>query len=154
MCAVCAPAAEEILLFGFNNATGGGIGPNGLTADAKGNLYGTTSDGLAFEVSPPKAAGGPWTETVLYQFTGGSDGGHPTSGLLIDSAGNLYGTAQVGGQSATYECYLAACGVVFELSPPTQPGGGWTETTLYAFPGSPDGNIPWAGLIFDDAGNL
>jgi hypothetical protein len=72
----------------------------------------------------------------------------------LDNAGNLYGTAQVGGQSATYECYLAGCGVVFELSPPTQPGGAWTETTMYAFLGSPDGNVPWAGLIFDNAGNL
>jgi hypothetical protein len=80
--AVCAPAAEEILLFSFDNATSGGIGPNGLTPDAKGNLYGTTLDGLAFELSPPKPAGGPWTETVLYQFTDGSDGGHPTSGLV------------------------------------------------------------------------
>src|SRR5580658_1100636 len=161
ICAASAPAAQETLLFSFNGGNGGGIGPNGLTPDSKGNLYGTTSEappgstnGLAFELSPPQIAGGPWTESVLYQFTGGSDGGHPTSGLVFDNAGNLYGTAQVGGQSATYECYLAGCGVVFELSPSAQPGGAWTETALYAFLGSPDGNIPWAGLIFDNAGNL
>ena len=153
-CAVCASAAEEMLLFSFNSGNGGGIGPNGLTPDAKGNLYGTTSDGVAFEVSPPEVAGDPWTETVLYRFTGGADGGHPSSSLIFDNAGNLYGTAQVGGQSATYECSLAGCGVVFQLSPPAQPGGAWTETTLYAFLGSPDGNTPWAGLIFDKSGNL
>jgi uncharacterized repeat protein (TIGR03803 family) len=161
LCAGSAPAAGLTALFNFNGGNGGGIGPNGLTADAQGNLYGTASEappgstnGLAFELSPPQVAGGPRTETVLYRFTGGSDGGHPTSGLVLDDAGNLYGTAQVGGQSATYECHLAGCGVVFELSPPTQPGGSWTETTLYAFLGSPDGNVPWASLIFDKAGNL
>jgi uncharacterized repeat protein (TIGR03803 family) len=153
-CAVCARAAQETLLYRFNGASGGGIGPNGLTPDSRGDLYGTTLDGLAFELSPPQVAGAPWTETVLYRFTGGHDGGHPTSGLVFDHAGNLYGTAQVGGQYATYECFLAGCGVVFELSPPTQQGGAWTETTLYAFLGSPDGNTPWAGPIFDQAGNL
>jgi hypothetical protein len=85
-----------------------------------------STNGLAFELSPPQVAGGPWTETVLYQFTGGSDGGHPTSGLVFDNSGNLYGTAQVGGQSATNECCLTGCGVVFELSPPEQSGGAWT----------------------------
>jgi uncharacterized repeat protein (TIGR03803 family) len=81
------------------------------------------------------------TETVLYAFTGGSDGGGPYAGLIADRAGNLYGTTIGGGASHN--------GVVFKLSP------SGAETVLYSFTGgSGDGAGPSAGLIADRAGNL
>jgi len=93
-------------------------------------------------------------ETVLYGFTGGADGGVPDSVLLEDSAGNLYGTTEQGGNS---ECTGGAgCGVVFKLSP--QSGGGWSETVLYTFcslSNCADGAYPGTGpLVMDPAGNL
>jgi uncharacterized repeat protein (TIGR03803 family) len=105
--------------------------------DKAGNLYGTTEFGgtynwgAVFELSP---VGTSWTETILYSFTGGADGGHPATGLIIDPAGNLYGTTSE---------YLAP-GNVFELSPS---GGGWTLQVIYAVPTAP-------GLTMDSAGNI
>jgi uncharacterized repeat protein (TIGR03803 family) len=115
--------------------------------DSAGNLYGTTSEGgsgagcysngcgVVFELSP---VGTSWTETVIYNFTTVGDGGiYPLGGLIIDPAGNLYGTN--------------ASGIVFELSPSD---GGWTEQTIYT--GIMDYNsIGMAnGLTMDAAGNL
>jgi uncharacterized repeat protein (TIGR03803 family) len=124
-----------------------GANPAGsLIADTKGNLYGTTSQGgsgsagAVFELSPPATQGGAWTETVLYSFTGGADGGHPYAGLIQDSAGNFYGTTNSGGAS-NY-------GTVFKLSTTG------SETVLHSFSGSPDGAYPYAALIWDSAGNL
>jgi uncharacterized repeat protein (TIGR03803 family) len=88
---------------------------------------------VVFKLSPSG------TETVLYTFTGGIDGGGPFAGLIADSAGNLYGTTVSGG---------VGNGVVFKLSP------SGTETVLYSFTGGSDGGQPFAGLIADSAGNL
>jgi len=94
------------------------------------------------------------TETVLYNFTGGSDGANPQSRLTFDAAGNLYGTTLLGG-IGTIDNNLGN-GVVFELSP--NGGGGWNETVLHAFDGGlnvgPDGANPSGPVIFDSAGNL
>ncbi len=85
------------------------------------------------------------SETVLYNFTGGSDGANPQSSLTFDGAGNLYGTTYSGG--------LFAYGTVFELSP--NGIGGWNETVLYSFTGGADGGSPsYANVIFDSVGNL
>jgi uncharacterized repeat protein (TIGR03803 family) len=84
-------------------------------------------------------------QTVLYNFTGGSDGGWPEGGLTMDGAGNLYGTTYYGGTNDA--------GTVFELSP--NGSGGWTETVLHSFTGGADGGFPYvANVIFDSAGNL
>jgi uncharacterized repeat protein (TIGR03803 family) len=97
-----------------------------------------------FQVRPSPY--GVWTESTLYSFTGGSDGGAPEAVLTLDAQGNLYGTTQVGGGSCS-------CGTVFELSPSGH--GVWTETTLYAFAGGADGSNPrYTNLVFDAAGNL
>jgi uncharacterized repeat protein (TIGR03803 family) len=115
-----------------------------LTFDASGNLYGTASSGGSFGhggVFELKPSGDAWQETILYSFTGGADGGNPFNSLVWDSAGNLYSTANGGGEYAS--------GVVFELTPSS--GGTWTETVLHSF------NInlgPLNGVILDAAGNL
>jgi uncharacterized repeat protein (TIGR03803 family) len=87
-------------------------------------------------------------ETVLYPFSGGSDGIYPTAGLIADSQGNLYGTTAFGGGTSN-------AGTVFELTPTVS--GGWTETVLYHFctlANCSDGNRPFAGLFADSKGNL
>jgi uncharacterized repeat protein (TIGR03803 family) len=139
---------EEKVLYSFAGAPTDLDTPLGaLTFDGSGNLYGTASNeatnslGGIFELKP---SGNSWQETVLYNFTGGSDGGNPyTSNVVLDSAGNLYGTTGGGGEYGA--------GVVFELNPS---GGSWTETVLYSFTGGADGGGPASGVIFDAAGNL
>ena len=145
----------ETVLYSFAGPPYGGFGADGayptagLVVDGSGNLYGTTSSGgvnstgTVFEVTP---AG---VETVLYSFcsqTNCADGAYPMAGLIMDSAGNLYGT------TASAGALLA--GNVFQLTPGTP----WTETTLYSFcsePGCSDGAVPFAGLIMDiTTGNL
>src|ERR1700687_2320181 len=82
------------------------------------------------------------TEKGLYSFRGGADGTNPSTGLVADAAGNLFGTTTDGGSGAC----TGGCGIVYELKP--SPGGGWKETVIYGFQG-PDGAAPAAGLILD-----
>jgi uncharacterized repeat protein (TIGR03803 family) len=152
----------ETILHSFTNIGdpgGDGYQPwAGVIFDAAGNLYGTTvaggasDEGTVFELSPD--AGG-WTETLLYSFTNSNGNGEtPYSGVIFDAAGNLYGTTPNGG---TGRCgsYKYDCGVVYELSPPQQQGGAWTETVIHSFQGAKDGSDPlYANLIFDKKGNL
>jgi hypothetical protein len=113
--------------------------------------------GVVFKLQPPATACVsflcPWTETVLYQFTGQPDGDSPGSEVIFDAAGNLYGTTGSGG---TGDCSNGGdpnygCGTVYELSPS---GSGWTEKVIYSFQGANDGYSPSGGLIFDATGNL
>jgi uncharacterized repeat protein (TIGR03803 family) len=119
--------------------------------DKTGRLYGTTYIGGAFgvggvfKVTPAGGPGSAWTETALYFFDG-SDGGAPNDSLVFDGAGNLYGTTLIGG--------AANEGAVFQLTPPESGGDSWTETVLYSFRASDDGNSPLGNVIFDRAGNL
>lgn len=121
---------------------------NALIFDNSGNLYGTTlfggayGAGTVFELTPN--ADGGWKEKLLYQFTGGNDGANPYARGIFDSAGNLYGTTSSGG--------AYGYGNVFELMPSTN--GRWKERVLHQFTGGSDGANPYAGLIFDAAGNL
>ena len=129
-----------------------GITYAGVIFDTAGNLYGVTQNGgnstncnqgcgTVFELSP--ASGGTWTLTTLYKFQGLDDGKQPYAGLVFDSSGNLYGTAQVGGTGGG--------GTVFKLS---SANGSWNESTLYSFNATNDGLYPNSTLIFDTAGNL
>ncbi len=136
-------------LFDFDGYSG--AHPTGvLVFDAAGNLYGTTGGGIpeygnVFELTP--SASGTWTEAILLEFDGGTNGGSPSGGLIFDPAGNLYGTTTIGGANSE--------GLVFELSPAT--GGSWSETVLYNFYSrsqGDDGYRPQAGLVRDTAGNL
>ena len=138
----------ETVLHGFGNGTDGIRPTASVVFDAAGNLYGTTFEGGAyfcgtvFELTP--TAGGNWTEKVLYSFRNATDGCNPSSGLITDIAGNLYGTT---GYEGTY-----FGGTVFELTPTA--GGGWTETVLHGFGNGTDGIRPTASVVFDAAGNL
>ncbi len=140
-------------LYSFQSGNGGNTPIGGVTIGRDGNLYGTTvgggqyGNGTVYKLSPPptvcKAILCPWTETVLYHFTGGADGGAPDDAVIFDSAGNLYGSASYGG--------TANSGVVFKL---TRYGSNWGESVLYSFAGTPDGWGPWSSVSFDSNGNL
>jgi len=157
----------ETVLHSFNDNGKDGVVPfAGLIFDAKNRLYGTTSSGGAnkapvcggdgcgtvFELKT--GAGGKWTETVLHSFCHvdgcAGDGFQPLAGLILDKAGNLYGTTNLG--IPTGRCHGGAgCGTVFELMPRTD--GEWKEKVLHSF-NVDDGKNPQAGLILDAAGNL
>jgi uncharacterized repeat protein (TIGR03803 family) len=130
-----------------------GFEPMGnLAFDQAGNIYGTTAYGgtntcgtgancgNVFQLS---RSGSAWTKTTLYNFTPGSDGIWPVSGVITDSSGVLYGITNQGG---TYDF-----GTVFELTPSES---GWTETVIYNFQDGVDGGGPWGGLLMDAEGNL
>lgn len=152
---VCSALAQRPLLT-LHRFQGGNDGENpaaSLIEDKAGNFYGTTEYGGAggyygtvFQLAPPASPGGAWTETVLYSFRNDGDGARPTANLLIDWAGNLYGTAS--------DSNAGGYGAVFQLAPSTVKGGAWTETVLYTFQGGDDGAYPYGGLVFDAQGNL
>jgi hypothetical protein len=102
--------------------------------------------GTVFKMTP--SANGKWTERVLHSFGGGTDGGAVVAGVVLDAAGNIYGTTEEGGNYASCE---SGCGIVFELTSATD--GKWTETVLHYFNGQ-DGNYPFGSLMLDAIGNL
>lgn len=159
-------------LYNFQGGADGSAPMSRVIIGPGGALYGTTMSGgtdgecyfwispggcgTVFKLTPPyhvapnavggskdsPAAGG-WTKSVLYQFSGGADGGNPFVGdLIFDEAGNLYGTTAGGGS--------IGAGTVYELTPTS---GGWTETVLYSFGANGEGN-PLGGVVFDGSGNL
>jgi uncharacterized repeat protein (TIGR03803 family) len=161
---------EQVLYSFQGGANDGSVPAGGVVFDSQGNLYGALQHygpgscapmgnacGAVFQLSPPAQKGGSWTETLIYEFQGkgSNDGELPNGGLIIDAAGNLYGVTAYGG---TGDCILlgvkAGCGTVYELSPPQQKDGAWTETILYSFPTAKQGYLPNGDLVFDRAGNL
>ena len=153
----CAQARETVL-HAFQGRPGM-LPASNLVRDAAGNLYGTTWQGgsknctgaftgcgIVFKLTPTSTG---WSYSVLYVFKGGHDGANPIGNLTFDSAGNIYGTTQNGGDPT---CLKGdGCGTVFELSPLS--GGGWKERVLHVFNGS-DGAGPIGGVILDSVGNL
>jgi uncharacterized repeat protein (TIGR03803 family) len=140
--------AQEKVLASFSG-TGNGSRPQcRLVMDAHGNLYGTTpgggdvGGGLVFALGPNGHGG--WNEKTIYSFDSSANGTNPNGGLVLDAAGNLYGTTTGGGANGL--------GTAFELSPTT--GGSWTETVIHSFGATGDGIFPYAQMIFDAAGNL
>jgi uncharacterized repeat protein (TIGR03803 family) len=143
---------------GIHRFTGGREGSNpqaALITDTAGNLYGTTARGggssrcaggcgTVFELSPTQT--GAWNETVLYRFQGAADGEFPFAPVILDAAGNVYGTTYGGGSHGD--------GTVFRLT--SGGSGAWSKTVLYGFAGglNNDGANPYGGLIFDPNGNL
>lgn len=131
----------------FTGSDGSGPG-SPVSIDKNGNVYGTTPTGGANGMGTvyklrPNGTGG-WGMRVIHTFTGGADGGGGSAGrLLIDAGGNLYGACTVGG--------VNGFGTVFKMS---SVQGQWQFATLYAFTDSPDGALPYGGLVFDKLGNL
>ena len=143
------PWTETVInRFGYSN---GSIPIGDLAFDGGGNLYGTTSSGGNYqrcgglgcgEVYQLVRSGGTWTENVLYEFLNGADGEYPNSGVTVDQAGNIYGTAPQDGN---------AFGLVFELAPS---GSGWNFNAVYRFQNGADGEHPWGGLVLGGSGSL
>lgn len=137
----------ETTLYSFTGFENGGSPSTGVTLDRAGNLYGTTQTGgdnnlgIVFKLSPTI---GVWNETILHSFTGASDGATPQGRVVLDAAGNVYGTAFAGG--------LYGFGVVFKLS--SSGRGQWKETALHNFTGAGDGWRPQATLVLDRVGNI
>jgi uncharacterized repeat protein (TIGR03803 family) len=135
----------ESFLYSFQNGNDGNQPSAGLIFDPSGNLYGTTSNGgsggggTVFELTP---SGGGWTYSLLYSFTGGNQCG-PEGTLVMDGAGNLYGTTQCDGAHNK--------GSVFKLTPSAN---GWTYTSLHDFTGGSDGGYPLCNVVFDANGSL
>jgi uncharacterized repeat protein (TIGR03803 family) len=129
-------SGQETLLHNFTGGADGGYPYAGVILDPSGNLYGTTlyggtaGAGVVYKVSPSGQ------ETVLYNFTGGADGGNPYAGVIFGGP-NLYGTTHSGGASNA--------GVVYMVSPSGK------ETVLHSFTGGADGGWPYAGVIFGGA---
>jgi uncharacterized repeat protein (TIGR03803 family) len=162
--AICrdAFAQQYSVLYSFAGPPSDGAAPNSGLISNEGKIYGTTYSGGTH--CSPSGCGtvfvaenvlGKVVEAPIYNFcsTGNvatcPDGANPTAGLVADTDGNLYGTAEFGGNPCSVNG-LQSCGVVFKLS---LSGGTWSETILYRFSG-PDGARPTGQLIFDDTGNL
>ena len=144
----------ESTLFTFTE-TGNFWPLGGFVEDASGNLYGATKGGgtygagTVYEMSPPTKSGGSWTEKTLYSFPTFGNGGYiPSSEVIMDAAGNLYGTTWAGGDS------VCNCGTVYELVKPTT-GGAWTETVLYNFTAvNEDGRLPNSQMTMGANGTI
>jgi uncharacterized repeat protein (TIGR03803 family) len=145
------------VLYSFQDGADGAVPATSLIADKTGNLYGTTTNvggvtscsvhcGSIFELSPPASKRDRWTFTILYDFTGGKDGGLPDGNLLFGPDGSLYGTANVGGTHGKF-----GDGVLFQLKAAK---GHWTERVLHDFGRGSDGRNPHGGLATDGTGNL
>jgi uncharacterized repeat protein (TIGR03803 family) len=139
---------QETVLYSFPGGPEGAFPFAGVIRDGAGNFYGTTADGggpagegghgVVFKLT---AAGG---YSVLYTFTGGTDGGAPLGGVIRDSSGDLFGTANIGGLAG---CSLG-CGVVYKVDTAGH------ETILHSFTGGVDGANPYGGLVADSTGHL
>jgi uncharacterized repeat protein (TIGR03803 family) len=136
-------SGQETVLHGFTGSTDGADPQASLVMDPTGNLYGTTNAGGASGAGTVFRVGRYGKETVVYSFTGGTDGANPVGALVRDTAGNLYGTTTAGGSNGT--------GTVFQL---VKKSGKWTEKLLYSFGQGTDGATPIAGVTLDAKHNL
>jgi uncharacterized repeat protein (TIGR03803 family) len=146
----------ETILYSFTGNQDGSQPTSNVIFDSAGHLYGTTTwggggncptgCGTIFELTPSSSG---WTESVLYSFSGGSDGRQPNSGVVLGASGALYGTSSLGG-TVSASC-PSGCGTAFALTPGR---GGWSQSVLYAFTGGNDGSAPYASLTLDRSGNI
>lgn len=133
------------MLYSFAGGMDGRSPQAALIFDTLGSLYSVTEYGGAyrlgtvFELTPSDTG---WTESVLHSFAGGKDGAHPLAGVILNQAGNLYGSTPAGGEKGR--------GTVFELRPSSQ---GWREAVLSWFPIAADGDGP-GGVILGERGDL
>jgi len=125
--------------------------PTSLIIGKDGTLYGAgngpNTRGFIFRMTPPAPGKRSWHYEVLYQLATASEGSNIYN-LTLDAAGNLYDSAELGGDM---NC---SCGTVFELKRPAQKGGQWLFSVLYTFMGGADGYEPFAGVTFYQNGDL
>lgn len=136
----------ENVLYNFIGPRDGANPYAPLVMDATGTVYGTAQDGGIYgfgTVFKLALSNGVWTETTLYDFTGGTGGGNPNFGVVLDTAGNLYGTADTGGGNFA--------GVVYKLTPTA---GIWNYETVHTFSGGKDGGNPVSTVTLDAGGSL
>ncbi len=120
-------------IWSFSGTPRDGSVPESTITLTSGVVYGTTAYGgsgygTVYSLSPPAAPGGAWTETILYEFTGGTNGAYPTGGVIFGSDGQLYGTTSAGGS--------VNLGTIFKLTPPAVNGNPWTYTLMHTFSGN------------------
>jgi uncharacterized repeat protein (TIGR03803 family) len=139
----CTNGCRGTVVHRFGNGTDGAQPIGGVAFDSAGNLYGTTSLGGTFGNGTVYEVTGSGIESVIYNFNTSGDPINPAAGVTVDAAGNLYGTASLGGAYGN--------GAVYKLS---HSASGWTETVLYSFQNLNDGANPVGGVILDKAGNL
>ncbi len=147
-----APDGTETVLHTFISETGGLPVNNGVTIGPNGSIYGATTNyglhnqGVVYALAPSGQY------RVLYSFTGKADGGDPTSGVALDSAGDIYGTTSAGGAAPCvlpYNPNAAGCGVLFEVT------AAGSYTVLHTFTaGSGDGGGGFSTPVLDAAGNV
>ena len=130
----------------FRFAGPAGLKPEGLVADARGDLFGNTitggtdNEGVVFELVP--GGSGSYTERILHNFTGGTDGSQPAAGPpVLDAHGDLFGVTQFGGTGGQ--------GVVYEMQ---RTAAGYAEKVLHTF--ASNGGLPQAGLTIASNGTL
>jgi len=133
-------AGVETVLYEFSGGADGSQPMANLSQDKAGNLYGTTRAGGALGSGTVFKVDRQGNESVLHSFAGSSDGASLESAILVDPAGNLYGTTVLGGTSNS--------GTAFKIDV------NGNETVLHTFLGGTDGTYPYAGLVRDSSGNL
>jgi len=144
-------AWTEQTLWSFAGGNDGSLSLAPLTLGRHGEVYGTTyfgglyGNGTVFRLLPPKAGHTDWTEQILWNFTGGSDGATTGSAVILDRTGAVFGTTSLGASSF---------GTAFKLTPPGQSNAAWSETTLWTFSGGSDGGEPVGPLTADNTGVL
>jgi hypothetical protein len=141
----------ETLLYIFQGPDGA-YPDGGLSIDADGNLFGTTSQccanpptcpacGTVFELSPPASSGDPWTFANLYTFQGTTDGSSPSTALALGEGDVIYGSAGPGSSALN--------GTVYSLTPPAQSGEAWTFSVIDSFSGANEGMFPGSLALHD-----
>lgn len=149
----------ETTLYSFKGGSDGYYSEAPVTFDAAGDLYGTTAlggpgkscaagsgCGEVFKLTPNGTGG--WIYSVVHFFTNGKDGGRPSSGVVVDGAGNIFTSASQGG--STTNCG-PGCGTLDEFSPS---GAGYKLRVIHTFTGVQDGSYPVGGLLLDSSGNI
>jgi uncharacterized repeat protein (TIGR03803 family) len=145
------PQGRETVIYNFQGGSDGAWPTGPLLLAPDGSFSGTTLTGGGAGGCPNGGCGTVYGinasgERVLYSFTGGNDGGNPSTGVIADEQGNLYGTTPGG-----YNCDPGPCGNVFELM---TTGSGWGFSIFYSFQGGADGANPYGGLLRDSQGNF
>ena len=142
------------VLYRFTGGRDGSDPTAGLILDREGNLYGTTSEGGVINRNCPFRGCGvvfkldkSRRESVLYRFKGYRDGAIPFANLVMDSAGNLFGTTSFGGSLTGEQCQAIGCGVVFEIDTTGK------YTVLHAFNGT-DGTENSTAVLLSNIGLL